>query len=283
MNHLFREHAPVSAAAWEQIESEARRTLKTMLAARRMVDFAGAQGWEASAIGTGRTEPVAPPVPDGVEARVRRVLPFVELRALFDMRRDELDAADRGAKDIDTDPVTAAARNIAIAEDRAVFHGHGAAGLRGICETETDSSLQLGEDFEAYPVLIAVALNRLRDRGVGGPYAVALSEQCYTGLTEGTKGGYPVLEHVRRLLDGPLVWAPGLDGAVVLSMRGEDFELTVGEDFAIGYLDHDAEKVRLYIEESFTFWLLSPQAGIPLVHRAAAAAAPRPTPRARAA
>ncbi len=67
--------------------------------------------------------------------------------------------------------------------------------------------------------------------------------------------------------DGPIVWAPGVDGAVVLSQRGEDFELTVGQDFAIGYLDHDAERVRLYIEESFTFWLLSPQAAIPLAHK----------------
>src|SRR5437868_5566495 len=104
MNHLLREHAPVSAAAWEQIDSEARRTLKTMLAARRVVDFSGPQGWEASAMGTGRTDPVASLVPDGVEARVRRVLPFVELRAGFEMRRHELDAADRGGKDIDTGP-----------------------------------------------------------------------------------------------------------------------------------------------------------------------------------
>ena len=102
---------------------------------------------------------------------------------------------------------------------------------------------------------MTTALNRLRDAGVGGPFAVALSERCYAELTEATDGGYPVLEHVRRLIDGPLVWAPGLDGAVVLSMRGEDFELTVGQDFSIGYLDHDAERVRLYIEESFTFWL----------------------------
>ena len=102
-------------------------------------------------------------------------------------------------------------------------------------------------------------------QGVDGPFAVALSERCYAELTEATDGGYPVLQHVRRLIDGPLVWAPGLDGAVVLSMRGDDFQLTVGQDFSIGYLDHNAERVRLYIEESFTFWLQSPQAAVPLV------------------
>jgi uncharacterized linocin/CFP29 family protein len=263
MNHLFRELAPISAGAWQEIEKEAQRTLRTILAGRKLVDFVGPKGWEASAVGTGRTRPFEPPSLGNVVARLRHVLPLVELRVPFEMRRSELDAVDRGARDPDTDPVIEAARRIAIAEDRAIFHGYPAAGIRGICEAQGDRTVQLSDDFASYPVLVATALNRLRDTGVGGPFAVALSERCYTGLTEATVGGYPVLEHVRRLVDGPLVWAPGLDGAVVLSMRGEDFELTIGQDFSIGYLDHDVERVRLYIEESFTFWLQSPQAAVP--------------------
>jgi uncharacterized linocin/CFP29 family protein len=270
MNHLHRELAPISDAGWQEIEKEARRTLKTTLAARKLVDFVGPLGWEASAVGIGRSSTVEPPSAGKVEARLRKVQPLVELRVPFEMRRSELDAIDRGAKDPDTDPVIAAARSIAIAEDRAVFHGHPPAGIRGICEADADSTVQIGDDYASYPVFVATALNRLRDEGVDGPFAVALSERCYTGLTEATVSGYPVLEHVRRLIDGPLVWAPGLDGAVVVSMRGEDFELTVGQDFSIGYLDHDAERVRLYIEESFTFWLQSPQAAVPLVFPAAA-------------
>jgi uncharacterized linocin/CFP29 family protein len=85
-------------------------------------------------------------------------------------------------------------------------------------------------------------------------------------VTETTKAGYPILEHVRRIVEGPIVWAPGLAGAVVVSLRGGDFELVVGRDFSIGYLDHDAKQVRLYIEESFTFRLLSPQAAVPLAY-----------------
>ncbi len=265
MNHLFRELAPVSAAAWREIESEATRTLKTILAARKLVDFNGPQGWDASAVGIGRAEALTPPPRAGVEARIRRVLPFIELRVPFEMRRSELDAVDRGAKDPDTDPVTEAARNIAMVEDRAIFHGYPAASIRGMCEAQPDLALRLGDDVTKYPVVLANALNKLRDRGVGGPFAIALSERCYTDLTEATKDGYPVIEHVRRLLDGPLVWAPGLDGALVVSMRGGDFELTVGQDFSIGYLSHDAERVRLYIEESFTFWAISPQAAAPIV------------------
>jgi uncharacterized linocin/CFP29 family protein len=263
MNHLFRELAPISTAGWQEIDKEAQRTLKTTLAARKLVDFVGPLGWQAAAIGTGHSRRIEPLSRMRVETRLREVLPLIELRVPFELRRSELDAVDRGAKDLDTDPVIQAAREIAIAEDRAIFHGYPAAGVRGICQ-EGGAAVTLSEDYENYPVLVATALNRLRDAGVDGPFAVALSERCYTNLTEATKAGYPVLEHVRRLIDGPLVWAPGLDGAVVTSMRGDDFQLTVGQDFSIGYLDHDAERVRLYIEESFTFWLLSPQAAVPL-------------------
>jgi uncharacterized linocin/CFP29 family protein len=264
MNNLFRELAPIPAPAWQEIEMEAKRTLKTMLAARHIVDFVGPQGFATSAVATGRTAPISPPPNGAVEAHLRQVQPLVEIRAPFELARSEIEAIDRGAKDPNLDTVIAAARKIAIAEDIAIFHGWPAANIRGICETETGAALTLGDDYEAYPAVVTNALNKLRDTGVDGPYAVALSERCYTGLTETTKAGYPILEHVRRIVEGPIVWAPGLAGAVVVSLRGGDFELVVGRDFSIGYLDHDAKRVRLYIEESFTFRLLSPQAAVPM-------------------
>jgi len=268
MNHLYRELAPLPTSAWLEIEKEARRTLKTMLAARRVVDFVGPQGLGASSVGTGRTTAIAAPSTGPIEARLRQIQSLVEIRAPFELARSEIEAIDRGAKDADLSTVIAAARTIAIAEDIAIFHGYPEAGIRGICQTPPDSpptsGLILGEDYETYPNVITSAVNKLRDAGVDGPYAIALSERCYTGLTETTKAGYPILEHVRRIVDGPIVWAPGLTGAVVLSLRGGDFELVVGQDFTIGYLDHDAQRVRLYIEESFTFRLLSHQAAVPL-------------------
>jgi uncharacterized linocin/CFP29 family protein len=273
MNHLLRELAPISTSGWQEIEKEATRTLKTTLAARKLVDFVGPQGWGVSAVGLGRSDGIASPTEKGgVRARLRKVLPLVELRVPFEMSLAELEDAERGAKDFDTDAVIAAARTIAMAEDRAVFHGFGAAGIQGICEAQAKQGIAIGDDYALFPGVVTTALNRLRDEGVDGPYAIALGEECYKGLTETTHGGYPVLDHVRHLVDGPLVWAPGLDGSLVLSMRGDDFQLTVGEDFSIGYLGHDNDKVRLYIEETFTFWLLSPQAAIPLVHRATARA-----------
>jgi uncharacterized linocin/CFP29 family protein len=40
--------------------------------------------------------------------------------------------------------------------------------------------------------------------------------------------------------------------------------MEVGQDFAIGYRHHDAENVQLYLEESFTFRVVEPDAAIAL-------------------
>ncbi|HEX7219110.1 MAG TPA: family 1 encapsulin nanocompartment shell protein [Burkholderiales bacterium] len=263
MNDLLRALAPVSDAAWALIEEEAKRTLQDILAARKLVDFTGPLGWEASALNSGRARRLAEPAA-GVEARLRSVQPLVELRVPFELAREELEAVARGAQDPELDAVRQAARSAGLAEDRAVFQGYAAAGIDGVMQAAKDATLPLTDDFTAYPAVVADAVSRLRTSGVNGPYAIALGPRCYAGLTKTTVGGYPVMEHVRRLLDGPIVWAPGVDGAVVLSQRGGDFELAVGQDFSLGYLEHSAAKVRLYLQESFTFRVLSPEAAVPL-------------------
>lgn len=266
MNDLLRDLAPISTEAWAAIEEEARRTLKTMLAARKLVDFVGPLGWEASAISLGRSERLKTDPHKGVEAHLRQVRPLVELRIPFELSRDELEAVGRGADDPDLDPLRDAARAIALAEDKAIFHGYQAAGIGGIVAAATEARCALSEDYTEYLGVVAEALHKLRSAGVDGPYAIALGPRCYTGLHKTLVGGFPIIEHVRRLLDGPIIFAPGVDGAVVMSLRGGDFELTVGQDFSIGYVDHTAATVRLYLQESFTFRVLAPEAAVPLVY-----------------
>jgi uncharacterized linocin/CFP29 family protein len=264
MDHLHRELAPVSSEAWSEIESEASRTLRHFLTARKVVDFAGPKGWEHSAEPTGRADSVKTPTGD-VEAHVRRVQPLVELRAPFTLPRAELAAIERGARDADLDPVRDAARELAITEDGAVFEGYAAGSIAGIGECSPYDAIPITKNYSDYPSLVARAIALLEGNGVGGPYALALGPRCYTGVIETTEhGGYPLLQHLRLILDGPALWAPAVDGAIVLSTRGGDFELVVGQDVSIGYLSHDAAKVSLYLEESITFRVLSPEAAVPL-------------------
>jgi uncharacterized linocin/CFP29 family protein len=265
MNHLFRDRAPITPAGWAEIENEAKRTLRALLAARRVVDFKGPLGWGASDVELGRADPIASPSnARNVQARLRRIQPLVELRIPFDMSRAELDAIDRGARDPDLDAVTAAAREIAIAEDRAVFHSYKAAQITGICEARAKVAVPLGTSHADYPLAVSSALTKLRDDGIEGPFSVVLNDQLYKDLAARTDSGYPIISHVQRLIDGEIVWAPGIDGGLVISKRGGDFELSVGQDFSIGYLEHNTERVRLYIEESFTFLVLTEQAAVPL-------------------
>jgi uncharacterized linocin/CFP29 family protein len=269
MNHLLREHAPISAEAWSEIDGEATRTLKTLLAARRLVDFNGPLGWAATSVPTGRTEKLSPPLQEGAVSRLRTSLTLMELRVPFEVSREELDAIGRGARDVNLDPVRNAARAAAIAEDSAIFRGYAPAGITGIFEAASGQSLSIPANYDAYPDVVAEATHRLRSEGVSGPYGIALGPRCYTGLTRSTLRGYPVINHVRELLDGPIVWAPAADGAVVLSLRGGDFELTVGQDFSVGYLDHTGTSVLLYLQETLTFRVLTEQAAVPLNYPAA--------------
>ena len=266
MNHLLRDLAPVSDPGWEAIEEEASRTLRHFLAARKLVDFSGPLGWEHSAETLGRVDPLGD-APAGVDAAIRMMQPLAELRTPFELSRRELEAIDRGSRDYDLQVVIDAARQAASAEDAAVFHGYAAAGIAGISQSTPHAPVVIGDDYNQYPGTVARALATLQAAGIAGPFAIALGPRCYTGVIETTEhGGYPVLEHIRLILGGPMVWAPAVDGAIVVSLRGGDFQLTCGQDFSIGYLDHDADSVRLYLEESMTFRALSPDAGVALVY-----------------
>ncbi len=265
MNHLFRELAPISDAAWAEIETEAQQSLKNFLAARRLVDFTGPHGWAASSIALGTIEALSSGPVAGVDGARRQVQPYVELRARFALRRAELDAVDRGHTSPDLEPVVDAARRIATAEDKAVFHGYDAAGMTGIAAVSPHEPVELGDRFGEYPRWVAMGVARLRDAGVGGPYGVALGPRCYAGILETTEdGGYPILERLRLILGGPVAYAPAVDGAVVVSLRGGDFELSCGQDLSIGFDRADAEQVFLYLEESLVFHAHSPEAAIRL-------------------
>jgi uncharacterized linocin/CFP29 family protein len=264
VNHLLRSHAPISDTAWKLIDEEATERLAPALAARKLVDFSGPHGWEHSATNLGRATLLASTPCEGVTGLHRRVLPLVEARADFELSRSELRDADRGADDADLEALDKAAHQIAVAENIAVFHGwHGA--ITGIGESTPHEQVSLGDTAEGYPRRVAGAVERLLCAGVGGPYGLALGREQYRRVVETAEhGGYPLLDHLRKILEGPIVWAPGVAGAVVLSLRGGDFLFESGQDLSIGYDSHDSEVVRLYLEESFSFRVAAPEAAVAL-------------------
>ena len=267
MDHLYRELAPIPEAAWEQIESEAKGRLVTQLAARKLVDLSGPHGWNHSATDLGRVDEVASPS-EGVAACSAGVLPLVELRADFSLSRRELDDADRGADDIDLPELDEAVRPDRPGREldrlprlRCGRHpGHHRVPARTVPRARRGHG--------AVPQVVAQAVDVLRSAGIGGPYGLAIDPEIYTGIVETAEhGGLLLFDHLRQILDGPLVWSPGVQGGIVLSLRGGDFVLESGQDLSIGYSSHDADVVRLYIEESFNFRVLEPDAAVALRRR----------------
>ncbi|MFI0941372.1 family 1 encapsulin nanocompartment shell protein [Streptomyces sp. NPDC021020] len=263
MTNLHRDLAPITPAAWAQIEDEAARTFRRNLGGRRVVDVTGPDGPALAAVGTGHLTAVDAPAP-GVRARVRQAQPLVELRVPFTVTRDAVDDVARGAQDSDWQPVKDGARAMALAEDGAVFDGYAAAGIDGLRRRTSHPVATLPAEPRAYPDAVSQALTTLHLAGVEGPYALVLGADAYTAVSETSDHGHPIARHLGRLLDEPPVWAPAIEGAFLLSTRGGDFELRLGEDLAIGYTGHDAHEIELYFRQTLTFLVHTTEAVVAL-------------------
>ncbi len=266
---LNRDLAPISHAAWKRIDANATEVLRLHLAARHLVEFEGPLGWDYSAIDLGAVEALEGSGLKGALLRKRLVRPLVELRVPFALERQELERIDRGASGVDLEPLVDAARLFAAAEDTALFEGYADADIPGLITDATHDGVALGEDIREFPDALSEALEQLRQAGVSGPYALALDPELY-GALHGTTGigGYPLVRHVQRLIEGPMIWAPSLRGGLVASQRGGDFRLICGRDIAIGYSNHDEKHVALYLEESFSAELAGADAVVPLLRPA---------------
>jgi uncharacterized linocin/CFP29 family protein len=226
-----------------------------------VVDVKGPDGPLLASVNTGHLDEIAAPA-DGVIAHARVSQPLVRLRVPFTVDRADVDAVERGAQDADWQPVKDAAKKIAFAEDAAVFGGYQAAGIAGIRASSSNPALALPAEVRDYPNTVSQAVSALRLAGVGGPFSLLLSADAYTLVSETSDHGYPVREHLARVIDGEIIWAPAIDGAFLLSARGGDFELRLGQDLSIGYLSHDTEHIHLYLQESMTFLAVTAESSV---------------------
>lgn len=263
MDNLHRRLAPISSAAWEDMEDEARRTLRRYLGARRVVDLVGPKGYDHSAVNLGHVQPIKSGF-DGVDTAQRSVLPLVEVKVPFTLSRAEIDNVARGAQDADWQPLKDAALKLAVAENVMIFEGLTSAGIEGMRNLSSNRPVPMPEDVEDIPEAVARAVDILREVGVQGPYALILGDDVFTQIMGGADDGYPVMQHIRGLLDQDVIWCPGLSGGIALTLRGGDFQLHVGQDTAIGYDSHTAGEVALYLLETAAFKLQTTEALVSL-------------------
>lgn len=257
MSILRRSLAPITDDAWSEIDDEATGVLRSNLAARQFVDVHGPQGWAYSSVNLGRlgdTEETG-----GVRWGLRQVQPLVEVRVPFTLSRWELDNVERGARDIELNPVRKAALEAARFEEHAVYNGLSSASIQGLVAGSSHESIALPQQIEAIPDAIAAAMIRLSDAGVVGPYLLVLGADLSREVAA-TSAGYPLRSQLTKLLGSVPLYSPGLTGGLVVSTRGGDFSLDLGVDFSLGFDRVEGDEIRLFITESFTFRVLGPEA-----------------------
>lgn len=264
MDLLKRELAPILPEAWALIDAEAARVLRLNLGGRKVVDFQGPAGWTCGAVNTGRLRLFEEHPVEGVSVGMRIVQPLVEVRTPIVLDTLELDIVARGADDPDLSSVVRAAERTARVEDEAVFNGWADASIAGIVPSSPHAPIPVGS-AASWPEAVVRAKEVLRAAGVNGPYALATSPAAYDELSAASEDGYPIRKRIEQIVGGPLVWAPAVRGAVLLSTRGGDYELTVGQDLSIGFAYYERSRVELYLTESFTFRVLEPSAAVHLL------------------
>lgn len=266
MDILKRELAPIPAAAWAEIDAQATRSLKAILSARKVVDVSGPMGTDFPGVPEGRLDYPAGRTEKGLSFGIHKVHHLVETRIPFELDIDEMDNVVRGAKDIDLSNLEQAARDIALFEESVVYHGLAEANVKGLRICSGDDCLTIGARPESQLEAIAEGITQFTSRSVEGPYAFVVGPKLWS-LMSAHLQGYPVKMQAENILGGPVVLSPYLSGkfedeAYMISTRGGDLELIIGQDLAVGYESHTSSAVKLYFTESFTFRILEPAAVI---------------------
>jgi uncharacterized linocin/CFP29 family protein len=264
MDLLKRELAPIPAEAWTEIDAQATRSLKALLSARKVVDVSGPMGPNFPGVPEGRLEYPKKKSKGAPEYGIHKVHHLVETRIPFELDIAEMDNVVRGAKDVDLSNLEAAAKTIAMFEEKVVYHGLAEANITGLKICTGDECLTMGAKPEQLLEGIAEGVTEFTGRSVEGPYAFVVGPKLWSRMSAHFQG-YPVKMQAENILGGPVVLSPYLSGdfadeAYMVSTRGGDLELILGQDLAIGYDSHSSKSVSLYFTESFTFRVLEPAA-----------------------
>ncbi len=261
MDILKRSLAPITDDSWEEIDEAAREVLETRLTGRKFVDTTEPRGWDYAAIPEGRLT-IEEDSPEAVRYGVRKASPLVESRVSFELNIWELDNVTRGAKDVDLSPLEDAAARAAQFEEDVIYHGLAEAGIEGLLPA-AETTVNLSDGASGILEAASEAVTVFQDEAVEGPYNLVVDRELWQSIARTSKG-YPLKRQLEDLIEGSIIYSPKVEDPLLVSSRGEDLELVLGQDFSIGYENHGTKKVKLFITESFGFRVLEPAAIIKL-------------------
>jgi|LGOV01.1.fsa_nt_gb uncharacterized linocin/CFP29 family protein len=254
MDMLKRTLAPLTQPAWDEIDGRAQEILKSRLTARKAVKVNGPMGWDYTVLSEGRLDLLKCNDPS-LATGIFRVKPLIEVRVGFTLNRWEMDNIIRGAKDIDLTNLDNAVKKIAEFEDNAIYNGYAEGQIKGLDMVDSHDAISFGNNGETIMKAISEGVISLQEHFEQGPFVLIVGEETYKRLNMSTPG-YPLINRIESLINGKIILSTAMEGALLIPYNHPNFEMTIGQDFAIGYEYHDKKMVKLFITESFTFRVL---------------------------
>ncbi len=252
---LFKQHlAPIADEAWEEINETAEKVLKTTLSARKVLHVNGPLGLDTPAIPTGTLELTDQNKDNEVSAGLYNVDRLLESRITFSLSRWELDNVLRGKKDVDLDILEAAAEKLARYEENTIYNGNKKANIKGLVDF-AKHKLSMSDDVNENLQAIAEGLLKLQDAYTEKPYMLVVGDDLFKIINQ-VYDGKLLVDAIETLIEGKVVHSKVLKGALLLPFDHDDLELTIGQDYTVGYESHDNESVKLFIMNAFTFRVL---------------------------
>ena len=259
MDILKKSLAPVTDEAWEEINSQAKKVFQNLLTARKFVDIDGPKGITFGAVSLGRLKIIEPKDKNGVNYGIHKVLPLIEVRKPFHLDIWELDNATRGAEALNLEEMESAAGEMAKFEEEAIYHGFTEASIKGLRDSSAYKKVKFPDSGKEFLNLLGQLINQFHVHAVGGPYSLIVSPDKWSFIFSQVEG-FPLIRQIEKILGGSVMENPNITDSYLVSARGGDFRLILGQDMSIGFDSADTEKVKLYFTESFTFRVLEPNA-----------------------
>lgn len=254
MDFLKRELAPITANGWKEIEERATAVLSKELSARKFIRVTGPLGRDVTSVTTGRMDVKTK---DDIKYGVYKVQPLIESRICFPLSRWELDNIERGAKDVDYTSLDDGVRKAAKFEEEAIFKGLEDGQVDGIYKSSSYEALDFGKTADETLKAIFDGVLKLDAAFAKKPYVLVVSNEKWYYLNTVVKE-YSLPEKLEKILGQKIIVSKSIDGAILLPYDDENIELIIGEDFALGYQNHNESVVELFVTESFTFRVLDP-------------------------
>ena len=241
--------APIPTEGWEEINDRAEEVITSQLSARKVLHVEGPFGLEKASVNTGRLKTTK--TKGTVQSALYDVIPLIESRTSFTLSRWELDNILRGEKDAELDNLEEAAEKIALFEEDAIYNGNKDAGIKGLkalAAHKLSFTNNANENLQA----IAEGLLKLKDAYTEGPYYLIVGDEVFKALNQ-VYDGRLLINTVQQLIGGEVIRSRVLEGALLLPYDHDDLELTIGQDYSVGYETHTNEDVKLFIMNAFTF------------------------------